>query len=291
MTGKKKEETTIVTPIKKLKDGASKKEATLAVLNNVSLSTTEKVDKLLEIKQEDKEFKDTGERIPGSRKESAATCAVYKHEDKIYMDALSREFDKYKLDNETKRRLLESAREKYGYEVGVLRLIKKGDKLRNSDNQKETIKQYILALRLMKEYREKHRADADDQWCKKAIFMTCNGMGIAYAKWGKIMDAIENFQDAIENVPDEESRKIAKSNLEKFKEAYEKKLANDNKTKKCATLNVAQNKELREMPEHSDKWESVKSEIEKTDKKIDEEVYKLYGLTDEEIKIIEDNYK
>ena len=43
------------------------------------------------------------------------------------------------------------------------------------------------------------------------------------------------------------------------------------------------------IPEHSGKWESVKSEIEKTDKKIDEEVYKLYGLTDEEIKIVENS--
>lgn len=47
------------------------------------------------------------------------------------------------------------------------------------------------------------------------------------------------------------------------------------------------NKQLRETPEHSEKWESVKSETEKTDKKIDEEVYKLYGLTDEEIMVVE----
>ena len=47
------------------------------------------------------------------------------------------------------------------------------------------------------------------------------------------------------------------------------------------------NKELHEIPEHSDKWYGVKSEIEKTDKKIDEEVYKLYGLTEKEIKIVE----
>ncbi|MCX6702664.1 MAG: hypothetical protein NTW60_02255, partial [Candidatus Wolfebacteria bacterium] len=38
---------------------------------------------------------------------------------------------------------------------------------------------------------------------------------------------------------------------------------------------------------NSGEWERLKSEIEKTDKKIDEEVYKLYGLTEEEIKIIE----
>lgn len=47
------------------------------------------------------------------------------------------------------------------------------------------------------------------------------------------------------------------------------------------------NKELRELSENSEKWLSVKSEIEKTDRKIDEEVYKLYGLTEEEIKIVE----
>ncbi|MFA6272893.1 MAG: N-6 DNA methylase [Candidatus Paceibacterota bacterium] len=46
------------------------------------------------------------------------------------------------------------------------------------------------------------------------------------------------------------------------------------------------NKELRETPENSDKWNSLKSEIEKTDRKIDVEVYKLYGLTEEEIKIV-----
>lgn len=40
---------------------------------------------------------------------------------------------------------------------------------------------------------------------------------------------------------------------------------------------------------HSEKWEGVKSEIEKTDKKIDEEVYKLYRLTEEEIKIVENS--
>jgi type II restriction/modification system DNA methylase subunit YeeA len=38
---------------------------------------------------------------------------------------------------------------------------------------------------------------------------------------------------------------------------------------------------------NSEKWKSLKSEIEKTDHKIDEEVYKLYGLTEKEIKIVE----
>ena len=47
------------------------------------------------------------------------------------------------------------------------------------------------------------------------------------------------------------------------------------------------NDEFHKAPENSEKWLSIKSEIEKTDKKIDEEVYKLYGLSEEEIKIVE----
>ncbi len=47
------------------------------------------------------------------------------------------------------------------------------------------------------------------------------------------------------------------------------------------------NKELQKIPENSEKWNSIKSEIEKIDKKIDEKVYKLYGLTKEEIKTVE----
>jgi type I restriction-modification system DNA methylase subunit len=46
-------------------------------------------------------------------------------------------------------------------------------------------------------------------------------------------------------------------------------------------------KQLHTIEENSNEWKRLKSEIEKTDKKIDEEVYKLYGLTEEEIEIIE----
>lgn len=46
-------------------------------------------------------------------------------------------------------------------------------------------------------------------------------------------------------------------------------------------------KEFQETTQDSDKWNSIKSEIDKTDAKIDAEVYKLYSLTPEEIKIIE----
>jgi hypothetical protein len=39
--------------------------------------------------------------------------------------------------------------------------------------------------------------------------------------------------------------------------------------------------------EHSEKWEQINSAIAKTDRKIDGAVYKLYGLTEEEIKIVD----
>jgi type II restriction/modification system DNA methylase subunit YeeA len=51
------------------------------------------------------------------------------------------------------------------------------------------------------------------------------------------------------------------------------------------------NNEIQKIPENSEKWKTIKSEIERTDKKIDQEVYKLYGLTEEEIKIVEESVK
>lgn len=47
------------------------------------------------------------------------------------------------------------------------------------------------------------------------------------------------------------------------------------------------NKEVRGITENSDQWRKLKDEIVETDKKIDEEIYKLYGLKEEEIKIVE----
>lgn len=49
---------------------------------------------------------------------------------------------------------------------------------------------------------------------------------------------------------------------------------------------ISLNKKLRETLKNSNEWENIKFEIEKIDKKIDEEIYKLYGLTKEEIEII-----
>jgi type I restriction-modification system DNA methylase subunit len=46
-------------------------------------------------------------------------------------------------------------------------------------------------------------------------------------------------------------------------------------------------KQFHVVEEHSNDWERIKSEIEKTDRKIDEAVYQLYGLTPEEIAVVE----
>lgn len=117
-----------------------------------------------------------------------------------------------------------SGKEKTEYEVKTQGLNDEGDRLRNAGQPKEAVKQYLDALSAMKDYRQKYSKDADEQWCRKVIFMACNGMGIAYSKWGKPTDAVENFRDAIEHAPNEEARKVAESNLEKYKEAYEKKI-------------------------------------------------------------------
>jgi len=44
---------------------------------------------------------------------------------------------------------------------------------------------------------------------------------------------------------------------------------------------------FRNISANTDKWHLLKAEIEKLEHGIDEEVYKLYGLTDEGIKIVE----
>lgn len=56
------------------------------------------------------------------------------------------------------------------------------------------------------------------------------------------------------------------------------------KAKKLLDLNI----ELKSIPENSDKWNEIKREIEKTDHEIDQKVYELYGLTEEEINVIEE---
>ncbi len=62
---------------------------------------------------------------------------------------------------------------------------------------------------------------------------------------------------------------------------------NNSKLDELIDCQLSLNKEIKKIEENSEKWKLIKSEIEKTDRKIDEEVYKLYGLTLEEIKIVE----
>ena len=93
-------------------------------------------------------------------------------------------------------------------DVEVQKLMDTADDLRDKGKYKEAIRAYLDALNLVKA--ERKDGLADELWCKKAIFVACNGMGIAYAKWGKPTDAIENFQDAIKYAPSEEAKKVAK---------------------------------------------------------------------------------
>jgi len=58
---------------------------------------------------------------------------------------------------------------------------------------------------------------------------------------------------------------------------------------KFATRMLDLNKKLHGETKDSEKWKKLKTEIERTDKEIDAEVYKLYDLTSEEIKIVESN--
>jgi len=51
---------------------------------------------------------------------------------------------------------------------------------------------------------------------------------------------------------------------------------------------MARNAEFHKTSVNTDKWHSLKNEVEKLERQIDEEVYKLYGLTNEEIRIIEE---
>ncbi len=47
------------------------------------------------------------------------------------------------------------------------------------------------------------------------------------------------------------------------------------------------NAKFNKTSENTDKWHSLKKEVGSLEKQIDQEIYKLYGLTDEEIKVIE----
>lgn len=50
---------------------------------------------------------------------------------------------------------------------------------------------------------------------------------------------------------------------------------------------IALNQEFREAVENSDQWHKLKEEIAKVDQTIDQEVYRLYALTNYETKVVE----
>ncbi|MGC9310880.1 MAG: hypothetical protein ACP5E4_04130 [Candidatus Aenigmatarchaeota archaeon] len=60
----------------------------------------------------------------------------------------------------------------------------------------------------------------------------------------------------------------------------------------CARLQLERHKRLNELGEKlTDERAKLEEEIRETDKKIDALVYELYGLTDEEIRIVEEILK
>ena len=70
-----------------------------------------------------------------------------------------------------------------------------------------------------------------------------------------------------------------------FSKSAEKKKHNE--FVKLADKMFNLNKQIQSIPENSEKWKSLKREIEKVDREIDQKVYEIYGLSEEEIKIIE----
>lgn len=82
---------------------------------------------------------------------------------------------------------------------------------------------------------------------------------------------------------------IDKEPLSKFPVYLTDNLEIKNKLINLVEIMLELNATLRQLEVNSNRWNEIKSEIEKTDKKIDEEVYKLYGLTSKEIQIVENN--
>ena len=109
------------------------------------------------------------------------------------------------------------------YEVDIQNLFNMADKAMSSGDYDIAIKHYLDALELSR----KEKGDggiAEDEWHGKVWFMACNGMGIAYSKWGKMLDAIENFQDALVFAPNKEAQEVAQRNIDKYKKAVKDKL-------------------------------------------------------------------
>jgi len=61
-------------------------------------------------------------------------------------------------------------------------------------------------------------------------------------------------------------------------------------TKGKVNLSLTEESEwIQYFKEQKEKWQNLKSELEETDRQIDKTVYLMYGLNDEEIKIVEES--
>ena len=86
--GTKVLETKKVVKVKRSTAKESKANKESAVLSDSNLSVSEKVDALLSVKQEGKDFKDIGERVAGSKKERAAIVTVMESGDQSLLDEM-----------------------------------------------------------------------------------------------------------------------------------------------------------------------------------------------------------
>lgn len=66
-------------------------------------------------------------------------------------------------------------------------------------------------------------------------------------------------------------------------------LSEQNKISSLAKDMLKLNEEMRKIEKGANRWNETNSEIQKTDRLIDQKVYELYGLSDKEIKIIENS--
>lgn len=103
----------------------------------------------------------------------------------------------------------------------VQKLMNAADGLREMGKHRKAIQYYLHAMREAR--RDWDEGVKDELWQRKVICIACNGMGISYSKWGKQMEALENFQDAIAYAPAEEARRIAGNNLAKLQQALKEK--------------------------------------------------------------------
>ncbi len=110
-----------------------------------------------------------------------------------------------------------------------------------------------------------------------------------------IMIAYENYQKVF--LPKIENIKTSNFDIEKLSKKLEAFYASDFKTflkelkKKKVTLTL---KEQDEWEEYFESYQKelleIKAEIDATDKEIDEMVYGLYGLSEEEVAVVEESH-